>query len=186
MHMARYFIGFLLAVGLIVVVIVLIIRGLSSSSGPKPLDLNSYATTNVTVQLTIDSPVAASATHRDIIINVGSTESSLTVTQGYQHSVVRMQSYPMNVASYADFLHALTVNGFTKGNNDPSLKDERGQCALGDRFVYEAIDSNGNDLQRYWRTSCGTGTFQGDAATIRQLFVLQIPDYDQLTADVDL
>src|SRR5215471_9111745 len=112
--MARYFIGFLLAVGLIVVVIVLIIRGLTSSpsKGPSELDLNSYADSNVTVQLTIDSPVSASAKHHDIIINIGSTETTLTVTEGYEHQVKRLQSYPMNVSAYAVFLHALTLNGF--------------------------------------------------------------------------
>lgn len=187
--MIRYIVGFLLAVGLIVVVIVLIVRGLVSAPqapSTKGLDLNSFANTSNTVQFTIDTPVAAESTHRDIIITVGGSEASLEVTKGYSGEVVRQQSYPMTSISYAAFLHALTQNGFATGDNTASNRDERGHCALGDRYIYEAIDGNGNSLQHYWYTSCGTGTFKGNVNAIRTLFSRQIPDYYKLTNDVQL
>jgi hypothetical protein len=185
--MTRYFVGFLLAVGLIIVVIILIIRGLTS--GPHaagPLDLNSYSNSDVKMQLTIDNHVSASATHNDVIITVGADQTTLLVTKGYQGEIVRMQTYPMNESAYAVFLHALTLNGFNLGNNDRALSDERGQCALHDRFIYEVLDGNGNDLERYWHTSCGTGTFKGAPTAIQSLFTLQVPDYNKLVQGIQL
>lgn len=185
--MTRYIVGFLLAVGLIVLVIILIVRALSGGpGGSKPLDLPSYANSDVTVQFTIDSPVAAATTHHDIVMTVGNSEATLLVTQGYEGQIVRMKSYSTSINGYTSFLRALNFNGFTKGNSDPNLRDERGQCALGDRFVYEVLDAQGNALQHYWYTSCGTGTFKGNAAVIRALFTRQIPDYATLTNDVQL
>ncbi|HVU59802.1 MAG TPA: hypothetical protein VHC98_03115 [Candidatus Saccharimonadales bacterium] len=185
--MTRYVVGFLLAVGLIVVVIVLIIRALTAApSGPKPLDLNSYAGTDTTVQLTIDSPVASESAHHDIVITVGNLEATLTVTQGYDNQIVRMKSYQTTTAGYATFLHALSINGFAKGNSDPNVADERGQCALGDRYIFEVLDSTGHDLERYWYTSCGNGTFKGKVGAVRNLFQLQIPDYVSLTSGINL
>ena len=185
----RYVVAFLLAVGLIIVVIVLIIHGLVSgpSSAPNvPKNLTDYVGTGTSVQLTIDSPVASASQHKDIIINVSNYEAILTVTQGYEGEVLRSQSYPMSSNAYATFLRALNYNGFTQGNNDPALKDERGRCALGARYIYEIINSNDDSIQRYWYTSCGNGTFNGNPQSVRQLFVKQIPDYNKLTSDVHL
>src|SRR5258706_14847567 len=131
--MARYFIGFLLAVGLIVLVVVLIIRGLSSPhKGPTALNLPSYAETDTKVQLTIDSPVTAPDQHHDIIMTVGNTDSTLVVTKGYDGDTVRLKSYPMTTSAYAVFLRSLAMNGYIKGNADPAVRDERGHCATGD------------------------------------------------------
>lgn len=187
--MIRYIVGFLLAVGLIVVVIVLIVRGLVSSpqspstQGP---DLNSFVNTATTVRFIIDTPVAAADTHRDIIITVGNDDANIEVTKGYDGQVVRQQSYPMNSVSYAVFLRSLSINGFAEGDNTAANRDERGHCALGDRYIYSIIDANGNEIQHYWYTSCGNGTFKGTPNTIRSLFRRQIPDYDKLTSDVQL
>lgn len=185
--MARYTIGFLLALGLIFVVIVLIIRGLvSGPSGPKALDLNSYAETGGSVVLTIDSPVSAAAEHSDIVVSVNNVAATLRVTRGYDNETVRTQTYPMNASAYAVFLRALTLNGYTKGDSNPDKSDERGQCALGSRLSYDVIDPSGNTVQHYWHTTCGGGTFNGDSSAIRRLFVAQIPDYNRLTNDIRL
>ena len=190
-EMVRYIVGFLLAVGLIVVVIVLIVRALISGPSTSPLqpaqhDLRSYENTATTVQLTIDSPVTAPERHHDIIINVGNDLTVLTVTQGYQGQAIRSRTYPMDESAYGVFLRALNANGFTQGNNDPTKKDERGHCALGDRFLYQIIDPSGQEIQHYWYTSCGSGTFNGAPATIRRLFQAQVPDYFQQTNGIAL
>lgn len=185
--MAKYFVGFLLAIGLIVLVVVLIIRALTSPhKGPTPLDLPSYATSDVRMQLTIDSPITAPATHNDIILTVGDVQSTLIVTQGYDDSIIDLKNYPMTSSAYGVFLKAIALNGFTKGNSNPALADEKGHCASGDRVIYEVLDANGNDLQRYWSSSCGAGTFSGNIAAIRQLFVKQFPDYATQTEKVNL
>lgn len=184
--MTRYSVGFLLALGMILIVAILIIRGLGSGPKPKVIDLNSYASSDVSVRFTIDTPVSATSTHKDIVIDVNNSTATLTVTQGYQGQQVRTKSYQTDVSAYAVFLHALTLNGFTQGDSAASASDERGQCALGDRYIYEVVDGSGNDMQRYWHTSCNTGTFNGSARTIQELFINQIPEYGQLTNDVNL
>lgn len=185
--MTRYIVGFLLVLGLIIVVIVLIIKALTGGpKGPLPQDITSYVGTGTTVQFTIDSPVTASESHHDIIINVGNDQASLQVTKGYQGEAVRRQTYPMNANAYAVFLRSLNYNGFTKGDNTPDLQDERGHCATGDRYIYEILDDSGNAIQHYWYTSCGTGTFKGNVSVIQQLFQSQIPNYFNLTNDVSL
>ena len=186
--MNRYIIGFLAAVGLIVLVIILIVRALvSSPSTPKGVsDLASLVGTGSSVQFTIDSPVTAAVNHYDAIINVSNYQATMTVTQGYEGQVLRTQSYPTGTSAYAIFLRALKYNGFTQGNNDPSVKDERGQCALGTRYIYQVTDSSGNDLQRYWYSTCHQGTFQGNASAVQRLFQLQIPDYNKLVSGITL
>jgi hypothetical protein len=185
--MARYFVGFLLAVGLIVVVVVLIIRGLlTPHKAPTALDLPSYAETDTKVQLTIDTPVTDPDHHNDVVMTIGNTASSLMVTKGYDGDTVRIKTYPMTTSAYEVFLRALNYNGFTKGSNDPSLKDERGHCATGQRYIYQIIDGSGSDLQRYWHSSCGQGTFGGNVDIIRHLFMTQFPDFSTQTNDIQL
>ncbi len=186
--MTRYILGFLAAVGLIVVVIVLIVRGLASgpsASAPSTkLDLKNYADTSTVVRLTLDTPVSAQSTHRDVVLTVGKYVATMQVTKGYNGSIVTQKSYPMSESAYATFLRALSVYGYTKGDSNPQVADERGQCALGDRYIYEVVDTAGNDLQRYWYSSCGFGTFQGNSNSIRALFIKQFPDYFSLLRGV--
>jgi len=187
--MTRYFIGFILAVGLIVVVIVLIVRGLSSGpqkSAPKPIDLMSYASGNSSVRLTLDSPVTALQTHNDVIMDVSSTEASLTVTKGYDGSVLRKKLYPMTEVAFATFLRSLSLNGFMQGDNSAALKDERGHCAQGQRAIYELLDGSGNDVVRYWHSTCGSGSLRGSPAVLQQLFISQFPDYSKLVAGTNV
>ena len=184
--MTRYIVGFLLALGLIIIVIILIIHGLSGSSTPQPLNLDSDANSDISVQFIIDTPISAASTHHDITVNVGNTQSSIVITNGYDNQIDNMQTYPMSVNAYTVFLRALQINGFTLGNNSPALADEQGHCALGDRFIYEVLNGGGNNLEHYWSTSCNTGNFEGNIPVIQQLFESQIPNYDSLTNSITL
>lgn len=183
--MARYILGFLLAVGLIIIVIILILHG-SSSPTPRPLSLNGDASTGTSVQFIIDSPITATSTHHDIIVNVDNIQSTITITQGYDGQIDNTQAFPMSVNAYAVFLRALMINGFTLGNNSSTLANETGHCALGDRYTYEVINGSGNTVEHYWSTSCETGNFLGDIPVIQQLFESQIPNYDSLTSNISL
>lgn len=186
--MLRYIIGFLLAIGLIVLVIVLIIHSFSSGGAPSQsaIDLKNDANTGTVVRYTIDSPVAASQDHNDVIITVDNTDATIKVTQGYEGDVIRTKSYSMNTSAYAVFLRSLDADGFTDGNIDPKKADERGQCALGERYIYEVIGPDGTTKQHLWSTSCGGGTFKGSVSHIDSLFQAQIPDYNDLTSDLNI
>jgi hypothetical protein len=76
---------------------------------------------------------------------------------------------------------SLSHAGFTKGNADKALSDERGYCPLGSRYIFELIDENGKTIERYWATSCGKPkTYQGNVSLTRSLFQAQVPDYSRL------
>lgn len=146
-------------------------------------DLPSYAQTDTSVRFTLDGPVTANQTHNDVIIEVNNSMATLTVTKGYNNELVRTKNYLTGTALYEVFLRAINFAGFTKGKDNSPIADERGRCALGSRFIYEVVDGSGNVTSHYWRSTCGTGTFEGNFSQINTLFRNQIPDYSQLTQD---
>lgn len=183
----RYITGILIAIGLVVLTIVLIIKAFGGGGGPeqKRIDLTSYASTDAVMQLTIDGPLNADEEHRQLKITVGRDETTLDVLQGYDGQVIRSQSYQSNQVAYVNFLRALEVNGFINGDANPNFKDERGQCATGQRYIFEAV-SGGEDVLRWWATSCGGGNFKGDRNVVRTLFRNQIPDFSKLAQGTGL
>jgi hypothetical protein len=185
----RYISGILIALGLVVLMIILIVKAFSGGGGgapaPQQIDLNSYASTSAVMQLTIDGPVNADKDHSKVRITVGRDETVLDIIKGYEDNAVSTKSFSSNQAAYSQFLHALNVAGFTKGNTDPNVRDERGYCPVGERFIFEAI-SGGSSVMRWWKTSCGEGNFRGRADVIRNLFKAQVPSYNLLTLKTQL
>jgi hypothetical protein len=103
----RYFIGFLVTIGLIILLIVILLQGGSKSKVPSTSKtLESYSTTAATVRLTIDGPVNADQSHEALRITVGQDQTTFDQLQGYQGNVVKSQSYANNETSYNVFLHA--------------------------------------------------------------------------------
>lgn len=171
----RYILGFLAAIGLIIVVFILILRAFGSRTPEAQIDLLDYAKTDTVVQLTVDGPVSSEQTHQRYRITVGRDFSTIELTKGYEGTRQDLRSYATNETAYANFLRALQLTGFTRGDKDPLRADERGQCPNGSRYVYEIISDN-RRVQRFWSTSCGRGTYGGNAAQTRDLFIRQIPE----------
>ena len=183
----RYFIGFLVTIGLIIVIVFLLLTGGGKGKTTvQPLTVDSFVNSDTAVaEMIIDSPIQANQIHNDIKIDVTKAEVTMTVYQGYDQTVLRGQSYVNNDQSFAAFMHALQHAGFTKGNKDPLLKDERGYCPSGNRTIY-SLSTAEKQLIRYWRTSCGEGTFGGSISVVNYLFRQQIPmkDFQALTKDL--
>lgn len=183
----RYFIGFLVTIGLLIVLIVLLLSGSGhKTKPPTPKTLPDYATTDASVRLTIDGQINADQTHRQIRITVNRDDATFDLIQGYQGTVISTQSYANNESAYSNFLYALSHVGFTLGDNSKLLANEKGYCPLGNRYIFELIN-NGQDVQRYWATTCGKPrTYGGNVSATLNLFKLQIPDYSTLTQNVSL
>jgi len=175
----KYFIGFLLSIGLIVGVFLLVLNGFKSTSKPKAptTALVSYADTSREVQMTVVGAISADQTHNEIRITVGRSRTTMQIIQGYNGQRLKSQSYDNNESSYAEFLRALDLNGYTRGVKNPDLEDDRGFCATGKRYSFDIID--GADVkQHYWTTTCsGRGNFKGNRPQIEALFDRQVPDY---------
>ncbi|HUB94111.1 MAG TPA: hypothetical protein VMB52_06430 [Verrucomicrobiae bacterium] len=175
----------LVAIGLVVLVIVLIIKGFSHppEAPGSATDITNYANSDATVTLLVDGPTSYNDNHYQIKISVSAAQNEIDIIQGYQGVVVNSQTFPNNSAAFAAFLQALNLMNFSKGRQ--SSEDYRGYCPAGERYIYTFNDGTKN-LFSYWSTSCGQGTFQGKVAPVLQQFSNQIPPdaYDKITSGV--
>jgi hypothetical protein len=187
----RYYIGFLLAIGLVIILILLLFAGGGKShktkklTPPKPLTLSSLATTDAAVSVTIDGPINAVSLHEAIQITVSSFEANIEEFSGYDHTVVNSESFANNQSAYFAFLSALSIANFTAGNKSAALSNDTGRCPTGTRYDYR-ITQDGQSLEHFWSTSCGTATFLGRINLTNQLFRAQIPSYSKFTRGINL
>jgi len=183
----KFLIGFLVSIGLLILVFILIFRGAANHNDqPVPKPLVDYANSSTVMQFTFEGPVSADQTHDEVRITVSDVETAIEIFQGYQNHVVSSRTYANNSAAYADFLRALDLAGYTKGNSDKSVSDERGVCPTGTRYVM-GIKNGDTDVQRFWSSTCGNSpSFKGKTTVVRSLFIAQIPDYADLTNNVDV
>ena len=186
----RYLVGFLLTLVLLVVAIILIFHH-GGNSGKVPqtqAPLTSYANDPTSaVRLTVDGPITAPQTHSQVRITVDDSNATFELVNGYNGEVVRTSQTPETSESYAVFLHALQHAGYTLGNTASDLKDERGYCPAGNRYIFE-VTKGGDDIQRFWATNCnGTPkSFRGNTNTVLDLFKAQVPNYNNLIGNANL
>jgi hypothetical protein len=183
----RYFIGFLVTIGLIIILIILLFTGGGKSKVPSTTKtLDSYASTDAQVGLTIDGPINAISEHEQVRITVDRSNVIYEHIKGYDGQVVDTQIFANSENSYNVFLHALLHAGFTRGDNTPALRDERGYCATSNRYIFELKQGNDN-LERYWATDCGNPkTYLGLLNLTITLFQAQVPAYENLTESLQL
>lgn len=179
----RYFVGFLITIGLLILLIMLLFRGGDDkpkiSTATKPLA--DYASTAAEASLTADGPVNAASEHSQEIITVGRDQVVFEQLRGYDGDVISTKRYDNTENAYKNFLLALSNAGFTKGDRSTALREERGYCPTGNRYIME-FNNEGKNLLRYWATSCGKPkTYLGDLSLTLTLFRAQVPDYVSLT-----
>lgn len=182
----KYFLGFLVAVGLLVGVFLLVLNGFKSDK-PKTTatPLVEYASTDREMRYTMRGHISADTSHHAIRITVGRNLTTIDVIQGYNEETIKTQSYANNQSAYAEFLRALDLAGYTRGVPNPELQDDRGYCATGQRYVMEILD-RADTVQHYWTTTCGKGNFKGNANQVKTLFIKQVPDYNVVTQGIIL
>lgn len=182
----KYFLAFLAAVALIVVVFILILRGFSGGSHPVvQTQLVDYSKTETVVRMVESGRVNIDQEHRSISVVIGRDSNKIDLVGGYQGNVLDTKNYPTNESAYATFLRALDLQGYTKGNIDPKKEDSRGYCPNGRVYTFQII-TGADTVQNFWTTSCGGGTFRGNLVIVRTLFRQQIPDYTTITRGTNL
>ncbi len=183
----RYFFGFLITIGLLILVIVLLIRSGPSGNPEAPKStkaLSSYATTDSELIFTNSGPVNAVSLHREIRITVDSDKVTYEVLSGYSGNVIKTARFTNTEDAYENFLRALGHAGFTKGDADPALANEQGFCPLNHRYVFK-LNNEGEEIQRYWSTDCGSPkTYLGNSSLTIDLFEMQVPEYDTMSQNV--
>ena len=184
----RYFVGFLITIGLLFLLIIMLVSGGGGSKSKKvpttskPLD--SYAETTTVAKMTVDGPIDADPVHYKVEIIVGRDKIIYDKIQGYQRNVVDHQEFENNQDAYLSFLKALGYVGFTRGDTSSSLKDERGHCPADNRYVFE-LEDNGDEIQHFWTTDCGNvKSYLGNREQTVELFKRQVPNIDNLDTGV--
>lgn len=186
----RYFVGFLVTIGLIIILIIMLFGGGNKSDNKvttvTPRTLDSYASTDAQVSMQINGPVNADSLHQQIRVTVGRDAVTYEEFRGYEGQVVNTKSFENNEAAYAVFLRAINGAGFTLGDKDKKLADERGYCPLGRTYIF-TMEEGSSVMQRYWATSCGgTQTYRGNLSLTVTLFQAQVPGYSNLVQNVSL
>lgn len=181
----RYFIGYIVTIGLLIVLILFLVSsGGSGKKGPTPELLNSYASTDAEVRLVIDGPINSPQQHQSIRITVSAFEATYEQLQGYDGDVTKTLTFDNTENSYYAFLSALMQAGYTRGANITGFPTSTGLCPTGDRYNF-ALIQNGQEIQNYWATSCGgMASYKGSVPLTLQLFQAQIPNYNQASATV--
>lgn len=189
----RYFVGFFVTIVLIIILIILLFGGGNksdnnsnqSSNSDQPTSLTDIMNPDSAVRMTIAGNVRANQQYYEIQVTSSSDQNSLQIIQGYENNVIETKTFSNNMSAYQTFLLALQNAGYMSGDDNTQLADDRGYCPLGQRFIFEIIES-GKVVQRYWSSTCGKPkTYLGNTALTTQLFQMQIPEYSNLTNSVD-
>jgi len=180
----RYVLGVIGVVVLAFFAIILVTNSSSSNGGNKaakvPTTLNLLDHDNATsaVSYTVQGPLKGEDQYQSLRITVTQNRRTIDLLSGYEGNVIKTESLPNTPAAYTNFLHALINANFVLYHKNVS-SDERGVCALGNRYIYDTTEGS-NDLRRLWSTSCSTsqGSFAGTPDLVGQLFENQITDYN--------
>jgi hypothetical protein len=81
----------------------------------------------------------------------------------------------------------LDIAGYSKGAVGSGVDtDDRGFCPQGERYNFEILNGS-KQIQNFWATSCGgQGTFKGNVPTVINLFMAQMPDYNNVINGTDI
>ena len=185
----RYFLGYMITIGLLIVLILFLVTsggGGKHGKVPVPKLLNSYASTDAEVRMVLDGPINADQNHQQIRITVSAFQATFEQIQGYDGTVVNTRSYTNTQNSFYAFLTALMQANYTRGAVIKGLDNDTGLCALGERDNFQIIQ-DGQVSQNYWSTSCGgASTYKGNIPMTLDLFEAQIPDYNSLSSQITL
>lgn len=177
---ARYVVGILIAILLVVLVFMLIFKSVSNkeagSGANSKKTMTQYIDTDAAMVMTAEGPIVSNQKYQSVSISVDQYQVKINIMSGYQNAVVASQTYTNNHQSFDEFVRALSIQGYDKGDNSELVSNEAGYCPTGVRYVM-AIEENNENQQRYWKGTCGVGTFHGNTSQVVNLFKQQVPDF---------
>ncbi len=174
------------AISVVFIFIVVNLFGGHKAPAPNPStpvvkSLPDYSSSLAQVSFTLDGPINGDDVHRQVKITVDQFQRKLDIIGGYNGNIIEEQNFGNNQQAYDIFLRSLNNSGFMARVKKPKITDERGQCPLGRRFIFE-LNDGGDVLSHAWTTSCGgtLGTLGVNSATLQELFQAQVTNYDQV------
>ncbi len=181
----RFLFSFGLAFLLLIVALIFILLHGNSTSSEKLIA--GYAKNpSAYAAMLIDGPVNAPSQHNQVLVVVSNSVTKVEVFSGYSDNILRSATYPMDESAFHVFLRSLEYAGYTEGSNNPDLRQASGYCPTGDRYIF-SFGVNGKQILRYWTTDCGgTHTYDGNLQLTLTLFQAQVPQYNQLTTNLNI
>ena len=179
----RFFLSILAVVIAVIVVIVIVA---TNGSGPKQKEFNvtSYNYPGTSVVQTTTGILTGQDMRQAIRISVSQSNRTIDILTGYNQNVTSTESFSNDSAAYDAFLGALQNASYTH-SRFTTQQYIYGICPLGNTYQY-VLNSPSGPVSNLWSTGCSTkdGTFAGNGPLIRQLFTLQIPNYNAFTQNV--
>ncbi|MDR0955928.1 MAG: hypothetical protein LBM73_02255 [Candidatus Nomurabacteria bacterium] len=193
-----------LGLGLIVVIVLaLVITGvvwagkkLSGSSSQKTAaaaqSAGVKALTNVDknsgLQMLVRGRITAAENQRSYSILITPSSRTLTIFRGYDGDTLKSETLTNTTAAYTQLSFALNRVGMMNERQMPDAKkDLRGICAGGKLYQFQTLNSD-KTVESLFITSCDAkyGTFAGNLTGVRNLFLRQIPDAEDLLDGLNL
>lgn len=180
----KYFLGVLGVILVLILIVVLLFRGSNDTSSVENVKrLSEYATeANSEAVFTTAGAINAEENHRVVQVTVNGSTRTFEILDGYNGKASTTKTYPNTTEAFEAFLAALEQVGFTRTRNSSTSFDS--VCPAGQRFSYSLV-SGDETVVNAWSANCNKGTFGGNAHQTSRLFQAQIPDYQELTQDVN-
>jgi hypothetical protein len=140
------------------------------------------------VRMTVRGPIVANEEFHSYQVTVDSSVRALTTYQGYLEQSIGSKSHGNNLKAYEQFVYALDKANFMIGDELTGDKnDTRGICATGLVYEFEVVDAD-STVKRLWTSTCkgSPGSLKASVTQVKNLFLAQIPDSDQLLRKLDL
>ncbi len=181
-----------LIVIVVIAVIGLVIVGRSILSGAtKTTQVDDPANTALlttdsddSVRMTVRGPIVANEEAHSYQVIISPTNREIIAYSGYDNQILSDNQYTNNSDAYTQFVYALGQLNYTKGAKlTDQQNDTRGVCATGRLYTYEVLQA-GSAIKSLWTTNCSgeNGSFRGQSAAVRALFLNQIPNYNDVLA----
>ena len=194
-YRVRQIIISLLVVVLVVVSVVGLVRiarNLRVAGDTQPQErianpLQDKDLSQIKVRMFFEGKINSREEHRSLRITVDADKRKFELLKGYNGEVLIKKEYKNDLAAFKSFVRAIDRNGILKAQKGTVGDDETAVCAKGTRVVFEVIDrENDQTLSRLWAVSCSKkwGTLAADSKILKELFALQIPEYDEFVRGV--
>ena len=150
------------------------------------LSIEEYIGSGAPTTFTRQGEIINNEDFSQIEIEVTPNKRELRIINGYDGTIITREAFKNTEAAYEAFMYATAYEGITS-QQESVYESVNGVCPGGERHIY-SIDADGqdNDLDS-WSTSCSSkhGNFAGERRSIQRLFEKQIPEYRELTQDLN-
>lgn len=140
------------------------------------------------VRMTIRGPIVANEDFRSYTVTISPSSRQMVSYSGFDNHTLDTAQLSNNTEAYAQFVGALDRANFVKSANlSDAQNDTQGVCATGRLYTFEVLQAQ-SLVKQLWTTNCNgiSGSFRGNAAAVRSLFLRQIPNSDDLLRAINL